>query len=99
MNRRPSKRPGIILMSVLVIIAMLILVSYQFLYLMQAEYAASVASNKVQQSRHLSDSGLHYMSFVLAHPETAGLSLDSTSTLVFPPMVYDNPDMLHQQPV
>lgn len=98
-SRKRNQRPGVVLFSVLVVTAILILVSYQFFNVMQAEFAATIASNKVLQSRHLAESGLNYVSFVLAHPETAGLSADGTSPIVFSPLVYDNPELFHQRPV
>jgi hypothetical protein len=98
MSRSPA-RSGVVLFSVLVIIAILILVGYQFFNLMNAEFAATIASNKVLQSRHLAESGVNYTSFVLTHPETAGLSADGVSPLVYPPAAYDNSQLFHMRPV
>jgi hypothetical protein len=99
MSGSPPRRPGVVLFSVLVIIAILILVGYQFFHLMNAEFAATVAGNKVLQSRHLAESGLNYTTFVLAHPGSSGLSGDGTSPVVFAPLAYDNEQMFHRLPV
>ena len=99
MRRSRPRRPGIVMFSVLVIVAILILVSYQFFNLMNAEFAATVASNKVLQSRHLAESGVNYGTFILAHPEAAGLSGDGVSPVVFGPLAYDNEQMFHRLPV
>jgi DNA uptake protein ComE-like DNA-binding protein len=84
---------------VLIVVAILMLVGYQYLRLMGAELEATAASNRVTQSRYLADSGLHYTAFVLAYPQTAGISDGADSLLAAPGLIYDNPDVFHLRPV
>ncbi len=87
------------MIAVLVVVALLILVAYQFHRLMSAEQEAVAASNRVASARHLADSGLHAVAFWLSHPYTKGISDDEGSMLVFEPLVFDNPNLFHLQPV
>ncbi len=96
---KTQRRSGMVLFAVLIVVAILLLVSYQYLNVMQAEFAASMASNKVFQARGLADSGLHYATFVLAYPAQAGLTTDANSQVVSPILAYDNPSVFHQRPV
>jgi type II secretory pathway component PulK len=91
-------RRGVVLFAVLIVVAILMLVGYQFLNLMQVEFEAALASNKVAQARRLADSGLHYAAYLLAYPASAGLNNDG-SRVVAPYLVYDNPNLFHQRPV
>ena len=97
---RPSRpRCGVVLVAVLVVVAILMLVGYQFHRLMNAEHEATYASNHVAQCRHLADSGLHQTALLLSHPYLAGISDAPDSAVVFPGAVYDNPALFHLQPV
>lgn len=92
------QRPGVVLFAVLIVVAILMLVGYQFLNLMQVELAAAVAANKVSQARRLADSGLHYAAYMLANPASVGLNADG-SLFVNPAFAYDNPELFHQRPI
>jgi type II secretory pathway component PulK len=98
-RRRPCERPGVVLIAVLVVVAVLMLVGYQFHRWMRAEADAVHAANGLAQGRHLAESGLHYAAFVLAHPHLAGLSDGDGSILVSPAAIYDNPQLFGQRPV
>jgi len=94
-----AHRRGVILLAVLIVVALLLLIGYKYFNLMNAELEGAVASNKITQARRLADSALHYAQFILAHPETAGLTADATTRFVSPYLVYDNPELFHQRPV
>lgn len=94
-----DRRRGVILLAVLIVVALLMLIGYKYFNLMNAELEGAVASNKITQARRLADSGIHYAQFILAHPETAGLTADATTRFVSPYLAYDNPDLFHQRPV
>lgn len=96
---KSGRRRGMVLFAVLIVVAILLLVGYQYLNVMQAELGANVASNKVAQARRMADSGLHYASFILAYPSQAGLTDDANSLVVSPILAYDNPGVFHQRPV
>lgn len=95
----PSGRPGVVLLAVLIVVAILMLVGYQFNHLMTAEYQAAVAANRVSASRAVADSGLHYAAFILSYPQSVGISDAEDSTLVAPGLIDDNPDVFHLRPV
>jgi type II secretory pathway component PulK len=94
-----SRRRGVVLFAVLVVIAILMLVGYQFHNLMVAEHEAVHASNRVAVGRYVADSGLHYAAFLLAYPQSVGLSDGEDSVLVSPIAVYDNPSVFLRRPV
>jgi type II secretory pathway component PulK len=98
--KRQARR-GVILLAVLVVVAILTLIAYRFFNLMNAEYEATHATNRVTQSRYMADSGLHYAAFVLSYPQNVGLSdaPDESSNLIFPGFIYDNPSVFHYRPV
>lgn len=93
------RRRGVVLFAVLVVIAILMLVGYQFHNLMMAEQEAVHASNRVAVGRYVADSGLHYAAFLLAYPQSVGLSDGEDSVLVSPIAVYDNPSVFLRRPV
>jgi type II secretory pathway component PulK len=101
MHQRLPQRSGVVLITVLIVLAVLLLVGYQYLNLMNAESNAAVVSGRVTQSRYLADSGVHYASFLLAYPQTQGVSdgTDTDSYRVWPGSVYDNSDLFHARPV
>ncbi|HMP59378.1 MAG TPA: type II secretion system protein GspK, partial [Gemmatales bacterium] len=100
MLRTPQRRrSGVILLAVLIVIALLMLIGYKYFNLMNAELEGAVAANKIIQARRLADSGLHYAQFVLAYPETAGLTTEASSRFAAPFLAYDNADLFHQRPV
>src|SRR5262249_10323405 len=78
-----ERRRGVILLAVLVVVAILTLIAYRFLTLMNAEHEAAYATNRVMQGRYIADSGLQYAAFVLSYPQLRGLSdaPDETSGL------------------
>lgn len=94
-----SRRRGVVLFAVLVVIAILMLVGYQFHNLMMAEQEAAHASNRVAVGRYVADSGLHYAAFLLTYPQSVGLSDGEDSVLVSPIAVYDNPSVFLRRPV
>ncbi|MCS6976893.1 MAG: general secretion pathway protein GspK [Gemmatales bacterium] len=96
---RTGRRRGVVLFAVLVVIAILMLVGYQFHNLMVAEHEAVHASNRVAVGRYVADSGLHYAAFILSYPQTVGISDGSDSVLVSPIAVYDNPSVFLRRPV
>jgi type II secretory pathway component PulK len=99
MRLQQHHRPGVVLLTVLIVLAVLLLVGYQYLNLMTAESSASVVSGKVTQARYLADSGVHYASFVLAYPQTAGISDSDDSYRIWPGYVYDNTDLFQARPI
>lgn len=99
MRLRQQQRSGVVLLTVLIVLAVLLLVGYQYLNLMNAEGSASVVSGKVTQSRYLADSGVHYASFVLAYPQTAGISDADDSYRIWPGSIYDNTDLFQARPI
>jgi hypothetical protein len=99
LNHRHPERRGVVLLAVLVVVAILMLVGYQYLNLMNAEHEAVHAANRVGQGRHLADSGLHYVAFILSNPQAGGLSDAEDSMLVSPAAVYDNAAVFHMRPV
>lgn len=94
-----GRRRGVVLFAVLVVIAILMLVGYQFHNLMMAELEAVHASNRVAVGRYVADSGLHYAAFILSYPQSVGLSDGEDSVLVSPIAVYDNPSVFLRRPV
>src|SRR4029079_1393128 len=67
--------------------------------LMYAENSSAVVSGRLAQSRHLADSGVHYASFVLAFPQTMGLSDSPDSYRPWSGLLYDNSDAFHMRPI
>jgi hypothetical protein len=100
-NRSPGRhrRSGVIIFAVLVVVAILMLVGYQFYHLMSAEHDAALASNRVVQGRYLADSGVHYTAFILSYPQSVGLNDGEGSVLVSYPAIYDNPSVFQRRPV
>ncbi len=92
-------RRGVVLVAVLVVVAILMLVGYQFHRWMTAEAEAAAVTNRLAQGRHLADSGLHYAAFVLAYPPTAGIDGGDGSLFPAPGSVYDNSALFHRRPV
>jgi DNA uptake protein ComE-like DNA-binding protein len=84
---------------VLIVVALLMLIGYKYFNLMNAELEGAVAANKISQARRLADSGLHYAQFILAHPDTAGLTAEAGGRFAAPFLAYDNPELFHQRPV
>ncbi len=99
MTTKVQQRRGAVLLVVLVVLAVLILVGYQYLNLMQAENNAAIVSGRLAQSRHLADSGVHYTSFLLAYPQTQQLSDSAESYRLWPGLAYDNADLFHYRPI
>lgn len=97
-TRRRGRR-GIILPTVLIVVAILALVGSQFLTLMNAEDAATEAANRVASARVLADSGIDYASFVLSYPQNFGVSAAEGTSVVLPAAIYHNPTLFHLQPV
>jgi len=98
-RRASSRRRGVVLLIVLVTVSILLLVGYQYVNLMYAENSSAVVSGRLTQSRHLADSGVHYASFVLAFPQTIGLSDSTDSYRPWSGLVYDNADVFHMRPI
>lgn len=101
MRHRPRcrQRRGVILLAVLIVVSLLMLIGYKYFNLMNAELEGAIAANKISQARRLADSGLHYAQFILAHPDTAGLTAEAGGRFAAPYLAYDNPELFHQRPV
>ena len=63
------RRPGIVLLAVLVVIVLLSLAAYNYSDAMLAEYKASDNYHKNAQARAFADSGIHYAMAMLSNPD------------------------------
>ena len=61
-----SRRGGMVLVSVLIIVVVLTLAAYQFSELMMAEYRAAHSYKRSGQAKALADSGVHYTAAMLS---------------------------------
>src|SRR5262245_44307238 len=93
------RRRGVVLLFVLFVVAILMLVGYQYFHLMQGEYEAVHPANRVAQGRRIADSGANYLIFILSQPNLAGISDADDSLLVAAGSAYDNPGVFHLRPV
>jgi type II secretory pathway component PulK len=94
-----TRRRGVILLAVLIVITILALVSYSFFYLMSAEQESVGATQREVQLHLLADSGVHHAAFVLSYPQTAKLGDgdgSDGSILVSPMAVFDNATAFNQ---
>jgi hypothetical protein len=89
----------VVLIAVLVVVAILMLVGYQFHRWMSAEAEAVAVSNRLAQGRALADSGLHYAAFVLGYPDAGGLGDGNGSLFPSSALLSDNPAVFHHRPV
>ncbi len=65
-----QRRPGVVLLAVLVVIVLLSLAAFNYLDLMTAEYKASDNYHKNAQCRAFADSGVHYAMAVLSSQDS-----------------------------
>jgi type II secretory pathway component PulK len=72
---QPTRRQGVVLLAVLVVVVLLSLAAYNYSDLMLAEYKASDNYHKNAQARAFADSGVHYALALLA-------TQDNISTLL-----------------
>jgi type II secretory pathway component PulK len=72
----PQKRRGVVLLTVLVVVALLTLAAYQYSEMMLSEYKAADAFTRSMQARALADSGVHYAAAMLSNSDTVQNSLN-----------------------
>lgn len=80
MLRSPSsreRRPGVVLLAVLIVIVLLSLAAYNYSDLMISEYKASVNYHKNAQARAFADAGIHYAMAVLSSQDNITNLLNS----------------------
>jgi hypothetical protein len=65
-----QRRPGYVLIAVLIVIVVLSLAAYQFTELMSSEYRVAIRTNDAAQARLSAISGVHYAAGVLADRDT-----------------------------
>ena len=65
-----SRRPGVVLISVLIVVALLSLAAYHFSERMMAEYQAMDSYTRTAQAKSLADSGIHYTAALLSDPDS-----------------------------
>jgi type II secretory pathway component PulK len=80
-------RPGVVLLTVLLVLVILTLAAYQYGELMLAEYKAADSSMRSVQALALADSGIHYTAAALSSPDALANTLGGNP--------YDNPTSLH----
>jgi type II secretory pathway component PulK len=85
-----TRRRGVILLAVLIVVTILALVSYSFFFLMTAEQEAVEATQRQAQLHLFAESGVDHAAFVLSYPQAAGLSDGDGSLLISPMAVFDN---------
>jgi type II secretory pathway component PulK len=94
-----TRRRGVILLAVLIVVTILALVSYSFFFLMTAEQEAVAATQRQAQLHLFAESGVDHAAFVLSNPQAAGLSDGDGSLLISPMAVFDNATAFSQIPV
>lgn len=83
-DSKASKRRGVVLVAVLVVVVLLSLAGYQYSDLMMAEYKVSENAHRSAQSLALANSGIHYAAALLSFDDNYG-------TLAGNP--FNNPDV------
>ena len=68
-----SRRSGVVLLGVLLVVVVLALLAYQYSDRMTAEYTAAYNAHRVAQARAFAEAGVHYAAAILASPENAGM--------------------------
>jgi type II secretory pathway component PulK len=71
---RRAKRPGVVLLAVLVVVVLLALAAYQFSDLMTAEGQAAESYRRSIQARAIADSGIHYTAVMLSNRDAFSAS-------------------------
>src|SRR5688572_29141995 len=66
---RTDRRPGVVLLMVLVVVVLLTLAAFQYSDLMVAEYQAADNYHKLTQAKAFADSGVHYAAAALSTPD------------------------------
>ncbi len=87
-SRCPQKRPGFVLLSVLIVVTLLALAAYQFSDFMSGESRAALNTLRSAQTKELAESGIHYAAAVLSDPEQFETLLARNP--------YDNPGVFQQ---
>lgn len=85
----PSKRPGYVLIVVLVVIVVLSLAAYRFTDSMSAEHRAAVRASDVVQARAAAVSGVHYAASLLGDKDAFTTYLNGNPTLDNPGIYSD----------
>jgi len=65
----PTRRQGVVLLAVLIVVVLLSLAAYNYSDLMTAQYKASDNYHKNAQARAYADSGIHYAMAILTNPD------------------------------
>src|SRR6516162_3604206 len=73
----PSRRPGVVLIAVLIVLVGLTLAAYQFSDLMIAEAKAADSSTRAAQARALAESGVYYAAAMLSNSNSFTNTLNS----------------------
>jgi type II secretory pathway component PulK len=81
--RHPSRRPGYVLIAVMLVVVVLSLAAYRFAEAMSSEYQVSIRSTEAAQAKAFANAGLYYAIACLADPSTFNDSLGGNP--------YDNP--------
>jgi type II secretory pathway component PulK len=68
-NAKFTRRRGVVLVAVLVVVVLLALAGYHYADLMLAEYKACESSHRAMQAQKFADSGIHYAAALLSSPE------------------------------
>jgi hypothetical protein len=64
---RQQRRPGVVILAVLVLVVVLTLAAYQYSEFMIAEYQSAESQQQLTQSKELANSGIHYAAALLAN--------------------------------
>jgi type II secretory pathway component PulK len=84
LSPKSSKRPGVVLLGVLVVTVILALMAYQYSDRMVLEYQSATYSHRATQLRHFADSGVHSAAAMLASPDNIANYLNGNP--------FDNPE-------
>lgn len=76
-----SKRRGVVLVAVLIVVATLSLGAYHYSDMMTAEHKASEYSHRNVQARAFAESGIHYAAFKLCTPDGLGNDLSALQSV------------------
>ena len=79
-RKRPldaSRRPGVVLVAVLIVVVLLSLAAYHYSELMMAEYQAMDSYTRTAQAKGLADSGVHFTAAILSDPNSYTNTLNS----------------------
>lgn len=76
-----SKRRGVVLVAVLIVVATLSLGAYHYSDMMTAEHKASEYSHRNVQARAFAESGIHYAAFKLCTPDGLGNDLTALQSV------------------